>query len=563
MLLLSTAFREQWSRLHANCSWATVFQSPAFATVWYRVYAQRYEPVVVYRSQLSGTLSGLLLLAREHASGQLVNVGTHHAEYHTWLASADWARTFPIEAIAALRALTLRGKLSFLFLAPGTPLVWTSEAERLGLRLSVQWNRRGLMQLGPSGDVLTSLRKSGNKSRLARLRRLGSVALRQLHTQEELEAVFPVVADQSDVRQGGRSGTLPFRADPLKKPFYLACMAEPGLVHATVLEAGDEVLGAHVTFDDRIPTLGLITYAPQHGAHSPGKLLMLLLGKLLGEQGYSEFDMTPGRPYKERFATRFEPVAALDVFLDDGSYLRHRSQRFAADIGRQIESATGWNLTAHIQRARRATERLWRTDLRRGISVIARRVRVATLSVREFRNYEYSLGPDADMGGARRLRVNCLRDLLCYQPASAGSPSLVEFLGTTIRRMEDGLLVFTYAEDELLLHYSWLTQSVTQVGSEFGHAIPLREPSSVLWDDFTHPVARGRGLHQESLRMRLSYAADHGMARVAVIGVRADNGPSRHNIEKAGFQYAGSAWISTRLGRSRRWVTWVTPGQAG
>ncbi len=40
-------FLEQWSALCGRCPWSTPYQSPAFAAVWYRVYAKQFEPILV------------------------------------------------------------------------------------------------------------------------------------------------------------------------------------------------------------------------------------------------------------------------------------------------------------------------------------------------------------------------------------------------------------------------------------------------------------------------------------------------------------------------------------
>ena len=558
-LLEQEAFRRAWDALHSACPWATVFQGPAFALTWYRVYAPRYEPVVVHSGEWErGDLAGLLLLARERESGEMVHVGAGHAEYHGWLARPGAAATFPVEAFVALRPI-VRGApfLRFLFLAPGTPLDWVAAAERAGFPTAVRWHKRGLMRVGDGSEVQASLRKSGNKSRLARLRRIGPVSLDQLDTAAALEGVIDVIAEQCDVRQGGVHASLPFRSDPLKRELYLAMMAEPGLLHATVLRAGDRVVASHLsTRDPRGVPLGLITHAPEYAAHSPGKLLLLLLGRLLGEQGYEVFDLTPGGSYKDRFATHTDDVCVAEVYFDRTAYAAYRMRHAASAMVRRVEERTGKEVRPTLERGARLLRQLRRRRpdaLVRSLGVRAGRW---AHSDREFRIYRYALNGGGAPATLGRLSVNRLADLLDYSPAGPSDATLTEFLATAVERLEEGQIVFTYAEGGVLLHYSWLIPRARRVGSEFGHDIPTPEGPSVLWDDYTHPAARGRGLHQEALRARLSYAAAHELSPVAMIGVRADNAPSRHNIEKVGFQYAGSAWLSVRRGRARRWVTW-------
>ncbi|MBC8087872.1 MAG: GNAT family N-acetyltransferase [Phycisphaerae bacterium] len=556
-LLSSPGFLQSWTNLHDACPWATVFQSSAFVLTWFRVYASVYEPVVIHHTN-GETLGGLLIVARDKTSGAISNAGTHHAEYHAWLALPEHANEFPGEALAALRGVGQSGTLRFLFLAPGTPLDWIQDEAKFGLRTSVRWHKRGLMRVGPDSEIFASFRKSSNKSRISRLKRIGAVSFTQLSTPEQLAAIIEVVADYCDVRQGGRNESLPFRSDPLKAGFYLAAMSVPGLMHVTALRAGDELLAFHAGFQDKKIALGLITHAPQFAAHSPGKLVILFLGKLLGEQGYAEFDLTPGQSYKDRFATHSDDVAVLEVFLDGRSYARYRMGRQIAAAGRWVERRTGVDLRDRLGNAKQVAGRMRRAGVVKLGRAIARRAVHFVGKQGEFRYYEYPLLPAVQdtPSESARLRVNNLRDLLAYQPAGPGDPSIIEFLELVVERLAGGGIVFTYAEGGVLLHYSWLTPATNAVGSEFGHALKLAEERSNLWDDFTHPSARGRGLHQESLRTRVAYASTHALSPTAIIGVRADNAVSRHNIEKAGFEYIGSAWLSVNLGREQRWTTW-------
>jgi RimJ/RimL family protein N-acetyltransferase len=420
------------------------------------------------------------------------------------------------------------------------------------------------MRVGPNSDVPASFRKSSNKSRIARLKRIGPVTFELLQTVDQLRDIIGVVAEQSDVRHGGRSAFLPFRADALKAQLYLELMAEPGLVHATVLRAGTEIIATHIGLRDRIPALGLMTHAPQYGAHSPGKLLLLYLGKLLGEEGYTVFDLTPGRRYKERFASHFDDVSVLEVFLDRASHAKFRTKRMAANVSKWLVKAVGRDPKASFRRVARISERIRRAGPIKLARMAAELVVRQTHSNREFRIYEFSLteriGEQQELG---RMRVNSLRDLLDYSPASPSDPPIIEFLETAERRLANGNLLFSYAEGGKLLHYGWLIPAADWMGSEFGHDIPLRERPTVLWDDFTHPSARGQGLHGESLRARLSYIAAHELSVNAMIGVRSDNLASRRNIESMGFAYAGSAWIATRFGKVRRWVKWEDPSREG
>jgi GNAT superfamily N-acetyltransferase len=381
------------------------------------------------------------------------------------------------------------------------------------------------------------------------------VTFRQLQTRAELEEVIDRITEYCDVRQGALNATTPFLSDPLKRPFYLAMMAEPGMLHATVLEVGGQVVAAHIGFiDGDEVALGIITHSPVHAEHSPGKVLLLFLGRLLGEQGFSRFDLTPGGSYKDRFATDFDDVHAIDFLLNTRAANIDLIRRHGVSLAKTLLERVGIDpkefgdgTSAFMRRARAV-------DLRTAPLVTARLLARRAWSTREYRLYRMSRADIAPPGATSPFRVNALADLLCYRPVSSSDLPLGVFLRDVLARLEEGQRVYTIVENGRLLHYCWVIPSTDRCGSDFGHEFALPPGSTVLWDDYTHPLARGRGLHQLSLRQRLADAADRTRPGDIVIGVRAENGPSRHNIEKVGFRHFASGWLASRFGTERRWV---------
>src|SRR5205809_763245 len=177
-------------------------------------------------------------------------------------------------------------------------------------------------------------------------------------------------------------------------------------------------------------------------------------------------------------------------------------------------------------------------------------------SVREFRMYGLSASEVSKTESDGDLRRDAIDDLLLYRPFSANEMSVEDFLAEAAQRLEQGQHVYTFAADGVLLHYSWLIEQTRRAGSDFGHEFAFPGPAAVLWNDYTCPDARGRGLQTRSIHRRLRDTAAAGGTSM-FIGVRADNAISRHNIEKVGFRYWASGWIQYRLGRARRWITYA------
>jgi RimJ/RimL family protein N-acetyltransferase len=66
--------------------------------------------------------------------------------------------------------------------------------------------------------------------------------------------------------------------------------------------------------------------------------------------------------------------------------------------------------------------------------------------------------------------------------------------------------------------------------------------SAALFDFFTHPQARGKGLYQAAMQQMLHDASCIPNTSQVYISVMADNVASRHAIEKIGFKYKCSLY---------------------
>ncbi len=551
-LLSDAHFLREWEGLADRCPWTTVYQTPGFAHTWYRVYADEYAPLIV-ASRTAETLDGVILLA-QNARGDVVHVGAHQAEYQGWLSTPESSARLLTGTAEQLRLMGVK-ELRLHMASPKLPLDSLDALQPLGMHATVRQHHRGLMRVGAGNEIESSLRKKGNRSRISRLSKHAPLELVQLNSRDELDEVFDTIIDQCDLRQGALHNSLPFRADPRKRDFYLALMDEPGLLHATVLRSGDKVVAAHLGPIDRdYVSLGIISHSPLVAAHSPGKLLLLFLGRLLGTQGFSLFDLTPGGVYKDRFADRHDAVPSITLHLSPLSYLRSRGRQVAVKSLRGASEAVGLNprevgdtLVAAAKRVARLTPRKFAQTA----AVVTKRWMHST---REFRVYTMSNAEALTLGGrGSDFSINQVGDLLQYEQ-TAGEPNVQRFLQLALQRLEQGEFAFTYAHEGKLLHNSWIIPRTMQGGSEFGHHVHFAQWASVLWADFTHPEARGRGLHQASIRARAWFAARQRMASLVAIGVRADNAPSRHNIEKLGFTHVGSAFLQTKLGREARWT---------
>lgn len=560
------ANRGKWRNLYSRCPWGTVCQSEEFVLPWYDAYQSQYIPTIISSTGSNGELVGLLTMAVSTETGELSVAGSGQAEYQAWLADPHDENSFIKAALQKLSEHFPKSTLRFLFVPPLTPLEW-ARSGRWAQRCELRHFPRPLMSTKEAAVFEKALGKKRYKSRLNRLARTGEVRLERITRPQELDSIFDQVVSYGSFRHAAIHDLAP-RREPLKKPFYLAMMAAPRLLHATVLRVGDQIASSHIgVYNKDQVLLGMLAHSPFFARYSPSKLHVFMLGEELAKEGIAALDLTPGGEYKDNFATHYDDTHVLTVFFDPTQQFKYKVKRkliAGAKYGLQVMKVTP-------QQAKDAAAQInhkWRhtkvSTLPPKVLKVARRRLGTTM---EMRIYSY------DVELARHLKVpqlmnrDCLPDLMAYQPAEAWQLRFSAFLKRVLTGLEHGNHVYTRVEDGRLVHYGWLIERQQKSHlSEVGHDFYLPPESAVLADFYTHPAARGKGLYQHSLRQMVHDASLIVGTKHIFIGVLADNFPSRHVIEKVGFNYRFSFFARTIGGNTKRWTTapaeFTAPGDA-
>ncbi len=538
-----------------HCPWATPFQGRAFVTTWYEIYAPQYEPLLVSERAADGQFTGLLTLALDRMSGALVFAGTHHAEYQVWLSSPERSDEFILDALNHLKAAFPTQSVFCKYLPPQVPLAWVESKawQRCQIdQLELQSHARPLLNIGDGRAIAESLKKKSNKSRLNRLKQVGAMRFEQITDPAVLEAAFDDLAAYVDLRQGAVHDVMPFRIDPLKKPFHLALLKHLDLVHVTALWVGEKMAALHFGIRGQTQaTLWLFAHSPFLAAHSPGKFHLLLMGELLAQQGVTTFDLTPGGdPWKERFATNHDQVHTLRVTFKSGNrqLKKQQTQQQFEAIAKRGFQAIGMS----PQQVRSLMGKLQRVKP----SSLPKKLLKKVWDRTEFRVYAYAPEDVQHLPHPQVMSIDNLDALLAFKPM-AEYQTQQGFLARALHQLEAEQHCYTLVENDCLIHYGWLGLRQKQARlSEVGQNFIYDEPeNAVLYDFFTHPQARGRGLYQQALYQILHDAAAVPGVKKIYIMVLADNGPSRHVIEKVGFTYQGSLFRQKRLGKTTNWTT--------
>jgi CelD/BcsL family acetyltransferase involved in cellulose biosynthesis/GNAT superfamily N-acetyltransferase len=552
-------FRAAWRRLYESCPWGTLLQSPDFCLPWYEIYRDLYAPLLVQAHDSRGGLAGLFTLAVSKADGQLSVAGAGMAEYQVWISTPELGNRFIEAALEQLRDHFPGKSLRLLFLPSKAPMEWVAADRFWSKSCHLRTISHPLMSIGDGKEVRDTLQKKKIRYRFNRLKHeMGELKLLRLTTADELDAVMDEIYTFSNFRLAAfHKVDAQTQPDPRQRALYLRLIQTPRIVHATLFKAGEHLVGAHINVYNRDQVLlGLLAYSPFAGKHSPGRLHILLLAEELAKEGVSILDLTPGGEYKDNFATHFDEAYVLNIFFDRKGYLNYKATRLAVDAGKRLLGVADISLDRIKDLSRGVRGKLARTRFSRLPQNVARTLKKRLWNTGEMRIYVMDFEAVSRLPKPQVMRRDSIQDLLCYEPIEGWQLPKDEFLRRAAAGLENGDHIYTYAEDGRLLHYGWLVErQVESVLSEVGQTSYLLPDSAVLADFYTHPFARGRGLYQKSLPQMLHDAkAIPGTQRI-YIGVMADNGPSRHVIEKLGFVYQYSFFERRRPTGASRWST--------
>ncbi len=559
-LLEDEEFGRKWKELFEKCPWATVFQDFEYLSIWNRNYKNACETFLIYETDAADELTGLFPLARRLKTGKIFAMGDYHAEYQTWLATPENGDRFAEKAFDLLVAEFPDQRLQMLFLAPNTPLNWikgrwTKQTRLLPLP-------RPIVKLSGENPPAKSLKKKGNKSRIRQLKKKGELEFAEVTCPIKFSKLFDQAENFSRLRVSGIHD-VQTEKDENRKKFHLDLMNETDVVYPTALKINDEIVSAQVCFRNRGEMLLCITaMSPFYAKQSPSKIHLLMLGNLLAEKGYESFDLSPGNGYKERFATDIEETHALDIFFNKADAAKFKTRRKIAKFGRKTLEKFNFTKSRLFRIGDRLLHKLKRVRLSTIPGTILKNIGLKIYECKEVRMYSFDVERIIDIENRGTMNVDSVSDLLKYKPVEGWQDTTSQFHQKVLRNFEAGIHSYSYAEDETLLHYGWLIErqevsNVFEVGQEFN----LPPNTSVLFDYYTHPKARGKGLYQKSLLQGLHDAAKIPETEQVFIGVIADNAPSRHVIEKLGFKYEGSLFRETRLGFVKKWQNWSENSQ--
>ncbi len=554
-LIKDREFSRKWIELYQKCRWATVFQSEDFVVTWYKTYKDKYSPVIVFGLNGNRELAGLLSLAVNIRSGELIIAGGREAEYQAWLSDTEDRNAFIEEALHKLSKRFPNRTLTFLFTAPEAPLEWAARKRVWGNRCYIKSHPRGLMTVGDGSAFEETLRKK-MQNKVNRLKRLGDLRFDQIQDPEVFESVFDEIMCYRALRLKAVYNVGWADDDPLKKAFFTDLMRLHNILHVSLLRLGDKIVSAqiHVRNKDQV-MLGHITHSPLYGKFSPGTLHLLMLGKLLANQSVPIFDLTPGGEYKERYATHHDEVFMIKVFFSRIQYHSYNIKRKLVEIFK----AAGLLLNISPEHGRvnfltlQDKKRKWSAQkLPSMLLAILTRTKRALWHTEELRIYTVNPERVYRLSEPRVMKKDYLPDLLIYQPMDPHQPAVNRFIQVAMEYLESGHHIFTRVDGGSLVQYGWLFVVMKQQSIEINrHNLDLPANSALVVSCLNH--VKSGNLSDDTLCQMIREAVETPNVKQVYVCVLSEDRALRKVIEDMGSDYQYSSFRKERFKKVKRW----------
>ncbi|WP_332879720.1 GNAT family N-acetyltransferase [Massilia sp. S19_KUP03_FR1] len=484
----SLDFQSRWLKLYNECSWATAFQHPDFVTAWYGLYCLNFLPVIVFAESDHRSFSGILTLALYADGKKLTVAGAQQAEYQGWIQVKDRGEIFIVKAVQKIRTLFPHADIHLRYLPPGMPLDGLKQLDGHANICSLRTHARPLMKID-AGAMERQRNKKNYRQNYNRLKRIGEVRFERILSHDDFIRVFDDLCFQYDFRQAAHFWNTPFISDPAKKKFYLA-LYKKGLLHVSILRVDKQVAASHIGLltQGRAVHLSITTYNPELALHSPGNLLLAMLGLTMSQEGVPVLDLTPGGDkYKEHFATEYDVVSELTIYCD--SRRRFRKELFASLV--RFAKKTLQKSGCRAVDFSAAVRRLQCVRLHGLVSVAAMlrmRFSARTCSLRYVRARSESLGCEMSIG------KNNLHDV-CRFDSGGSSVRYCDFLRGVMKRLERSHCLYSYTQNATLLIYCWVKFSVESLPLQQSALLAAPQVRRIiLFDFYVHPVLNGNEL---------------------------------------------------------------------
>src|SRR5262245_58389583 len=173
----------------------------------------------------------------------------------------------------------------------------------------------------------------------------------------------------------------------------------------------------------------------------------------------------------------------------------------------------------------------------------------------EKRVYSLPVEAIAALPDSRSLARDRIEDLALYERRTSAQLPPNDYRTEALRRIAGGQHLSTLVENRHLPHYAWLDPNHDRgPDASVGQVFYPPPRSAVLYDHFTHPAGRRRGLYRAAIHQLLHELVRMGRVDHAFMYVFGENARSWRVVEKVGFRHVGSMIREVKLTRVRRYA---------
>ena len=166
----------------------------------------------------------------------------------------------------------------------------------------------------------------------------------------------------------------------------------------------------------------------------------------------------------------------------------------------------------------------------------------------------YIIGMDRTVGeqvaSSLPFNYNSWDDLACFEQTERWL-AREQFLAEARQRLDDGNCCVTLVEDGVLVYSAWYRPNARMTPfPHVGQKIEFPEGTATTYNSYSHPKARGRGIHTNGLRARVAGAFADPACRFAFAAIEPSNIPPWKAAMKVGFRHMLTLTTRRRLGRA-------------
>jgi hypothetical protein len=505
-LIEQDTFIALWTQLAEEDPKVTVIQEPPFVITWYKQYQAQFEPVVFLGKDLQGNMVGLMPLARSLENGAITHAGDGEAGYHGWISKPEIEDEFPAACVIAVKNTFKPRVWRWGWLPPGASVNWLNSKSLSEQGIYVKYGKQesSLWEVHDAAKLKKLLEDESILSKINRYKETGNFYLERIRDKEKTRQLMPVLGSQYDFRQEVLQGITPFLTEVNKAGFYIERQNYPDANHFTVLWADGKPVAFHFGLCDRQTVyFGLSSFDPSEVRHSPDAVLFLELLKMLRDEGYRYFDLTPnGNEYK-----KYPAPASQSVYVP--TFYFKRSGKIKADIGEISQKIARKGLTklsistesvyAKFSYLLKLENKFKENSWKKIFDSIVKRIyehRVLIYYRKDLRQNEPSPVFDPE------VHVQRYEDLLSYTRSGDGLTRR-EVISIASSRFARGDILYSITQDGILACYGWDAMGGRRYSVEVVNmTFQAPEGSNVQYDKYTDPRFRHKGLARKVARQQ-------------------------------------------------------------